>query len=251
MEKAKAVVSNSPIAVSRVESGVASIATTPKPVQNQQRPGMATFSILANTGVEQNTVPQSNTWKSETESIKQEPIGGNSHPFSNGGYQESESLSQVTAVSNTETKRSSVAFEDLRDLVIQEISSDKALLASALMQTKEWVLTENRIEASIESAFQMRQLEHEAHYISEKITLIFGKNLQFVPIFERVQVEEEQRELPSVVEMVCKVFKGSVVSKSKSLHTTVVPIQQKLPQNTENENMDFSQEYLGEDESEY
>jgi DNA polymerase-3 subunit gamma/tau len=251
LEKAKAVVSNSPIAVPSVESGVASMAATPKPVQNQQRPGMATFSILSNTGAESNTVPRSDTWKRETDSNKQEQPGGNSHPFSNGGYQESESLSQVTAVSSTETKRSSVTLEDLRDLVIQEISSDKALLASALMQTKEWILTGNRIEASLESAFQMRQLENEAKYISEKITSIFGKNVQFVPILERVQVEQEQTEVPPVVEMVCKVFKGSVVSKSKSLHTTVAPTQQKQPQSTENENIDFSQEYVGEEESEY
>ena len=66
-------------------------------------------------------------------------------------------------------------IEKVKDAMISDFSIDDALLASSLMQTKEWKLEENKANAISENQFEQMQIQQQAFKISEYLSKIYGR----------------------------------------------------------------------------
>lgn len=109
-----------------------------------------------------------------------------------------------------------VTLEKLYGTVVADFAVTNAMLASALMQTKEWNLSgTDRIETEIGSEYQKNFIQKNLPLINEEISKICGKNMSFDIIFKDEQKKLEPTELPVQVKILCNAFKGSVFGSSR------------------------------------
>lgn len=109
-----------------------------------------------------------------------------------------------------ETENSSIHFEKLQDTLVSYFEESKNMLAVALSQTKEWILLGDVIQFSIDKPFILSLLEQEKKNIAEAVFRFLKKNynLSFI-LSEKTETETEK--IPERVEMVRKIFRGSLV----------------------------------------
>lgn len=109
-----------------------------------------------------------------------------------------------------------VTLEKLYGTVVADFAVTNAMLASALMQTKEWNLSgTDKIETEIGSEYQKNFIQKNLPLINEEISKICGKNMSFDIIFKDEQKKLEPTELPVQVKILCNAFKGSVFGSSR------------------------------------
>lgn len=109
-----------------------------------------------------------------------------------------------------------VTLEKLYGTVVADFAVTNAMLASALMQTKEWNLSgTDKIETKIGSEYQKNFIQKNLPLINEEISKICGKNMSFDIIFKDEQKKLEPTELPVQVKILCNAFKGSVFGSSR------------------------------------
>ena len=101
-------------------------------------------------------------------------------------------------------------IEKVKDAMISDFSIDDALLASSLMQTKEWKLEENKANAISENQFEQMQIQQQASKISEYLSKIYGRTISFEIKFVPKKVEEKKQEIPTEVKILRDVFKGTI-----------------------------------------
>ena len=101
-------------------------------------------------------------------------------------------------------------IEKVKDAMISDFSIDDALLASSLMQTKEWKLEENKVNAISENQFEQMQIQQQAFKISEYLSKIYGRTISFEIQFVPKKVEEKKQEIPTEVKILRDVFKGTI-----------------------------------------
>lgn len=110
----------------------------------------------------------------------------------------------------------SVTLEKLYGTVVADFAVTNAMLASALMQTKEWNLSgTDKIETEIGSEYQKNFIQKNLPLINEEISKICGKNMTFDIIFKDEQKKLEPTELPVQVKILCNAFKGSIFGSSR------------------------------------
>lgn len=133
------------------------------------------------------------------ESLPPQPETPN--PFHNGGALPPDNTAAATGLD----------MESVKAKVIAATSIEDAFLSTGLMQTGDWILNGNIVETTIESSFQLQQLNAKQREIAACISGIIGENVTFkLSLFEQ-KVEEVKKEIPEVVNIIANTFKGSIV----------------------------------------
>ncbi|MBO5137790.1 MAG: DNA polymerase III subunit gamma/tau [Spirochaetaceae bacterium] len=109
-----------------------------------------------------------------------------------------------------------VSLENLREAMIKELSLTHVLAASALMDSEPWDFSEKGIiQVALPSAFALSQLQKEQSMLSQLASSLAKQNLTFRPILQHIETNEQLPQYSPQVEIVCKMFKGSVVGVNK------------------------------------
>ncbi|MBQ0002343.1 MAG: DNA polymerase III subunit gamma/tau [Treponema sp.] len=172
---------------------------------NPNLPKMATFEALESSGQNYSSQP--------SEPEPQED------PFDNGGALPPKTIAAATNetefkadFSNTQSAQNNTdELEALKAKVVATMSVNDAFVSAGLMQTGKWILNENNISTTIESSFQKSQLDAKIKEISSCISAIMGREIKFsINLFEQ-KTNTTPVEIPEQVNILCKVFKGSVI----------------------------------------
>lgn len=102
--------------------------------------------------------------------------------------------------------------DQLRDRLISELKVRDVWLATSLTGTFKWELNGDAVTAWVDSEFMQKQLDAHRAAISEHASRLFGRPLQFL-IKVRIQQRVDPMEnAPRDVKIICKAFRGSIVS---------------------------------------
>lgn len=116
--------------------------------------------------------------------------------------------------SQPEQALSSDDFDAFLHEGIEQISSEKTLIGTALLNAVRWSFTGNKLTCFIEKPFLKNQIEPEIHYISSVFSKLKNSNVQFEVQLEKAASANDaaQEQVPKEVELLCHVFKGTQVS---------------------------------------
>jgi len=121
----------------------------------------------------------------------------------------------VTGSDNTAvrpTVRADVGnINSVREAIITDFSVSDALVASALMQTKNWRLENDNVCVTIEVAFERIQLQQHSERIAKYLSEMYGKQMGFVVNLEEKSNETVEVTLPVEVQILRDAFKGALV----------------------------------------
>ena len=133
--------------------------------------------------------------------------------------QQSSSTQEDVHLSNTQAALSNgnqINLKDLYEQLISKLTPENPMASSALMQTSPWVLNGNKIQTTIESEFQLRSIEGSLPQINGILSKICGAPILFeISKKEQPQVKESNMPIPPQVQLLCSVFKGSIVGGKK------------------------------------
>ena len=107
-----------------------------------------------------------------------------------------------------------ITIAQLRGSVVAEIAVTEGFIASALDRTGLWKVSEDKVETTIDSTFDRQILQKNAGVITEKLSKICGKPMQFV-VSEQQEKQDDQsepQEVPVQVQVLLNAFKGTVVT---------------------------------------
>ena len=127
---------------------------------------------------------------------------GAQSPFSDGG-------AEPPATNSAPVDTGDIA--KVRDALIAELSVNDALLASALMKTKDWQSSGTTVTVVTGDAFEQMQLQQQAGKIAESLSGLYGKQVAFAVRLVEQQAQNTARELPVEVRILRDTFKGSVL----------------------------------------
>lgn len=181
-----------------------------------ENPNIPKFSALSdpNPFVEsgyrtENPVPPVAAGKTEEPSFQHEEP-------SHEDIQSSQTIETHIDPSNTsKTKNNVKTVQELRELVIRELTVSNTMLATSLMQTCFWKESNNKITASIENPFIKDKLEQEAPEINTLLSKLWGKKIQFSVILTKATENCPMETVPSEVDAICSIFRGTVTSVEK------------------------------------
>ena len=134
-----------------------------------------------------------------------------------------EETSQNPSTNHSEKKHSSqepvitpqgysITMEKLYGTAVAELAVNNAMLASTLMETKEWKLAgPNRIRTKISTEYQKNFIEQNINIINQTLSKISQMQMAFEIEFEEEKNTMTATELPIQVTLLCNAFKGSVV----------------------------------------
>ena len=186
----------------------------PAATENFRKPdGMPTFSALnkafENAG---GTSDASSSGESEYSNADYPPmdeppeIPPSEEDFSN-------SFSYGGALPPEQSVAENLSVEDLKNRLVAEFSRrDDGFTASAVMQSEKWELKENSVTAIVDTVFKLKQLEKQKTVIARLLSEICRKTITFTPLFKSgEQQSPEITVVPEKVDMICKMFRGSIV----------------------------------------
>ncbi len=109
-----------------------------------------------------------------------------------------------------------ITIAQLRGSVVAELAVNEGFIASVLERTGLWVVTENKVETTIESTLDLQLIQKNYRTVAERISKILGKPMEFVVKEKQEQQTEsqDQKEVPVQVQVLVNAFKGTVVTGS-------------------------------------
>ena len=125
----------------------------------------------------------------------------------------SNSFSYGGALPPEQSVAENLSVEDLKNRLVAEFSRrDDGFTASAVMQAEKWELKENSVTAIVDTVFKLKQLEKQKTVIAGLLSEICRKTITFTPLFKSgEQQSPEITVVPEKVDMICKMFRGSIV----------------------------------------
>ena len=107
-----------------------------------------------------------------------------------------------------------LTIAQLRGSVIAELSVTEPMLASTLKNTGLWTVTEDKVETSVTTGLDFRVLQKSVPVLSEWVSKICGKKMQFFITQKNEEEGAEQKEqpVPVQVDVLVKAFKGTIVN---------------------------------------
>ena len=107
-------------------------------------------------------------------------------------------------------------MENLKDYVIKELSISHIVIASALIASESWDFSkEGFVQITVPSAFCLSQLQKEKDFLNKLFSSLTGRNLVIEPILKQ-QKPKEEITIPIQAELLCKMFKGSIIGVKKN-----------------------------------
>ena len=182
------------------------------PERNSRPNGLPTFSALTE----------------ESDEVSESSADGQTDPFLDGGAEppvkksavafaagQPDSYPEFPAVQQEKNPAmKNVDSGDLakvRNAIISDFSIEDAMIANSLSETNGWTLNGNTITVAASTRFVQVQLQSVTDKISAYLSQVYGRTIAFeVKVFEK-QAEEEKIVLPKEVEILCDVFKGSLL----------------------------------------
>ena len=108
-----------------------------------------------------------------------------------------------------------ITIAQLRGSVVAELSVSEGFIASALDKTGLWRISENKIQTTIESSFDLQILQKNVNAVVAQISKVYGKQMEFEVSLKDNSVQEkqiQQKEVPVQVQVLVNAFKGTVVT---------------------------------------
>ncbi len=128
------------------------------------------------------------------------------------------SIPQATPVPQSASTRmpppsgGAVPKEELREKLVEELSIGHTSTASVLLSSDPWVFVEDRILIAVGNSFALSQLQKDRGLLSDLVCSFTGQPWQLeFKLRERAQANRVQEERPVQVEILCRVFKGTVL----------------------------------------
>jgi DNA polymerase-3 subunit gamma/tau len=113
-----------------------------------------------------------------------------------------------------------LSVEELRALALSRMEESREMTAAVLSQTSAWTASPDRAVISMlaDSEFVVKQVVKDAAYIADLLTALWGHKTG-IEIKGKSASAEEASEMPKTIplqaEIVCKVFKGSILEEKK------------------------------------
>ena len=102
------------------------------------------------------------------------------------------------------------ADNSLQGKVIAALLVEDEIAASLLKNTKNWRVDNENIFAEVANEFQKNQVDSKIQIINKAIFAALGKNYFFHTQIAAASEQNSPTEIPQVVDMLCRIFKGSV-----------------------------------------
>ena len=219
---------NGQSAVQSVQQGI-SERRTESPVQTSAP--VQENSIRKNTPV--NGLPTFSALTEESDDVPDESEAGSNieeefDPFLNGGAEPPVNNSAMEPAKPVEValpevqevqpeKNAALKTVDssnigkVRDAMISDFSLEDAMISNSLSETCNWQLNGDRMTMYAENNFVQVQLSSEVEKISAYLSEAYGRKISIeIKILERKETEEKVV-LPKEVEVLCDVFRGSLL----------------------------------------
>ena len=107
-------------------------------------------------------------------------------------------------------RQNSDSGNSLQGKVIAALLVEDEIAASLLKNTKNWRVDNENIFAEVANEFQKNQVDSKIQIINKAISAALGKNYFFHTQIAATSEQNSPTEIPQVVDMLCKIFKGSV-----------------------------------------
>ena len=106
-----------------------------------------------------------------------------------------------------------MSIAQLRGNVIAELSVSEAMIAATLKNTGLWKVSQDKVETTVASEFELQLLKKNLPLLSERVTKICGRQMQFCITIEQTSDDSQKpKELPAQVDVLVRAFKGTVVT---------------------------------------
>ncbi len=184
--------------------------TTPSSVPNGVFPNKniaeeKTVASLGNTELSGQSVNNKSAEKSAT--------------FFGGSFQKLVGESPVETRGIQTAKRFSLDSVDMaqfKQAVLEELSLKHTSTASALVEALPWEISENHIRVTVPNLFSLNQLQKERAVVTQTMAALVGQDVVFEPQLKQdVSESKQKKQVPQQIDILCKVFKGSVIGVSK------------------------------------
>lgn len=104
--------------------------------------------------------------------------------------------------------------DKVRETIISDFSVNDGLLSGVLSKTFSWTYSDGKINAKVESKFDIMQLEQNIVKIQGWLKKTFAKDILFHVQLEEARVNSVKEEIPLQVQIIKDIFKGSIVGGS-------------------------------------
>lgn len=167
-----------------------SMVSIPKPAASSGRPQWARNVPAA----ENPPVPQS------------EPVSRN-HAVPSAA-----SVPKASPERNADSSRALVSREKLRDKLVEELSISHTSTASVLLSSDSWEFVDDRIVITVVNSFALNQLQKDKAFLAELVSSLLGQATQLeFKIRAAVQDNQPKEEKSEQVDILCRVFKGTLL----------------------------------------
>lgn len=102
------------------------------------------------------------------------------------------------------------AENSLQGKVIATLLVEDEIAASLLKNTKNWRVDNENIFAEVANEFQKNQVDSKIQIINKAISATLGKNYFFHTQIAAASEQNSSTEIPQVVDMLCRIFKGTI-----------------------------------------
>ena len=182
------------------------------PERNSRPNGLPTFSALTEESDEFSESSADGKTDPFLDGGAEPPVKKSAVAFAAGQPDSSPEFPAVQQEKNPAMKNvDSGDLAKVRNAIISDFSIEDAMIANSLSETNGWTLNGNTITVAASTRFVKVQLQSVTDKISAYLSQVYGRTIAFeVKVFEK-QAEEEKIVLPKEVEILCEVFKGSLL----------------------------------------
>ncbi len=100
----------------------------------------------------------------------------------------------------------------LKKAVLSQLSSEDAILATALMQTDNWNINGGLLTASVASSFTQGQLNSQSVRLNSVISRFYGEPLRIQITLRENKPVDNTLSAPAEVKLLCGMFRGQIVA---------------------------------------
>ena len=176
-------------------------------------------SVFVNKNIaEEKTVASLGNTELSGQSVNNKPAE-KSATFFGGSFQKLGGESPVETRGIQTAKRFSLDSVDMaqfKQAVLEELSLKHTSTASALVESLPWEISENHIRVTVPNLFSLNQLQKEKLVVTQTMAALVGQDVVFGPqLKQEVSESKQKKQVPQQIDILCKVFKGSVIGVSK------------------------------------
>ncbi|MGN0729564.1 DNA polymerase III subunit gamma/tau [Treponema sp.] len=101
-------------------------------------------------------------------------------------------------------------IEKIKEAMISDFSIDDALLASTLMNVKDWKFENGKVQAAAENPFEQIQVQKQVFKITDYLSKAYRQPVSFEVVLRNKADEGHRQEIPKEVTILRDFFKGTI-----------------------------------------